>query len=245
MDADAVGQLRAESERIGIAIHTGVKVERVERHGDGLRVVYSQDGSERVVEAERVVNAAGRIAALGGLDLAAGRVDAAQGRIALDAHLRSTSNDAVYACGDAVAESPQLSPVATYEGRIAGRNIVDGPRHAPDYASIPACVFTVPALASVGLTQAEAEAKGIDLRVATNDLHEWLSGRTYAERAAWSKVLIDRNSDRIVGAHILGHAGEELIHLFALAMRHAIPASEIGEMIYGFPTFSADIRSML
>lgn len=245
MDADAVGQLRAESERVGIAIHTGVKVERVERQGDRLRVVYSQDGAERVVEAERVVNAAGRVAALGDLDLAAGGVDAPAGRIALDAHLRSRSNEAVHVCGDAVAESPQLSPVATYEGRIVGRNIVDGPRHAPDYASIPACVFTVPALASVGLTQAEAEAKGIELRVATNDLHDWLSGRTYAERAAWSKVLIDRNSDRIVGAHILGHAGEELIHIFALAMRHAIPASAIGEMIYGFPTFSADIRSML
>jgi glutathione reductase (NADPH) len=245
IDADAVAQLRAATERIGVAIHTGVTIEQVQENGGRLRVVYRQDGSERAIEAERVVNAAGRVAAVDGLDLAVGGVETAAGRLALDPHLRSTSNPAVWACGDAVAETAQLSPIATYEGRIVGRNIVEGPRLTPDYASIPSCVFTVPALASVGLTQAAAEAKGIAVRVASNDLHEWLSGRTYAEDAAWAKVLIDRVSDRIVGAHILGHAGEELIHVFALAMRHNITATQIGDMIYGFPTFSADIRSML
>jgi glutathione reductase (NADPH) len=245
MDEDAVAQLRAATERIGVAVHTGVTIERVQKNAGRLLVVYRQDRSERAIEAERVVNAAGRVAALDGLDLAAGAVETAEGRLALDPYLRSASNPAVWACGDAVTETPQLSPIAAYEGRIVGRNIVEGPRHAPDYASIPSCVFTVPALANVGLTQAAAEAKGIALKIATNDLHEWLSGRTFAEDAAWAKVLIDRDRDRIAGAHILGHAGEELIHVFAVAMRHNITASEVGDMIYGFPTFSADIRSML
>ena len=94
--------------------------------------------------------------------------------------------------------------------------------HSPDYASIPSCVFTVPALVSIGLTQAAAEEKGVDLSVAVNDMREWLSGRTYALSAAWSKILIDKETDRIVGAHLFGHAGEELIHIFALAMKHGI-----------------------
>jgi glutathione reductase (NADPH) len=245
MDADAVAQLRSATERIGIAIHTGVEIRRIDRAGDRLRVIYEEGGSERAIEADRVVTGAGRIADIDGLDLAAGQVASQNGRIALDAHLRSTSNPTVYACGDAVATHPQLSPIATYEGRIVGRNIVDGPTHSPDYASIPACVFTVPALASVGLTQEAAEEKGIECRVAVNDMHNWLSGRTYAETAAWAKVLIDKGTDRIVGAHILGHAGEELIHIFALAMKHGITASEVTDFVYGFPTFSADIKSML
>jgi len=115
----------------------------------------------------------------------------------------------------------------------------------PNYASIPSCVFTVPALASVGLTQAAAEEKGIEVRAVVNDMHEWLSGRTYAENAAWAKVLVERKTDRILGAHLVGHAGEELIHIFALAMKHGITAGGIGDLIYGFPTFSADIKSML
>ena len=245
MDADAVAQLHAATERIGVAIQTGVEIQRVERAGDRLRVVYQEGGFERTVEAERVVNGAGRVADVDGLDLAAANIAAERERIALDPRLRSTSNAAVYVCGDAVATTPQLSPIATYEGRIVGRNIADGPLHVPDYASIPSCVFTVPALASVGLTQAAAEDKGIAVRAVVNDVHEWLSGRTYAERAAWAKVLIEEKTDRIIGAHILGHAGEELIHLFALAMKHNITASEVRDLIYGFPTFSADIKSML
>src|SRR5262249_51906049 len=147
-------------------IHTGVEVRRIERAGERLRVVYEEGGSERVAEADSVVNGAGRVANVDSLDLAAGKVAADRGKIALDPNLRSTSNPAVYVCGDAVTETAQLSPIATYEGRIVGRNIVDGPKHTPDYAGIPSCVFTVPALASVGLTQAAAEEKGIDLNVA-------------------------------------------------------------------------------
>ena len=245
MDADAVAQLRTETERIGVAIHTGVEIRRIERAGGRLRIVYEEGGSEHVAEAERVVNGAGRVANVDGLDLVAGRVQVERQRIALDAHLRSTSNPAVYVCGDAVAETAQLSPIATYEGRTVGRNIVDGPKHTPDYTGIPSCVFTVPALASVGLTQANAEANGTDLRVAVNDMRGWLSGRTYAENAAWAKVVIDKKTDRILGAHLLGHAAEELIHIFALAIKHGITATEIRDSVFGFPTFSADIRSML
>jgi glutathione reductase (NADPH) len=103
----------------------------------------------------------------------------------------------------------------------------------------------VPALASVGLTQAAAEERGIEFSAEVNDVRNWLSGRTYAETAAWAKVLVDKQTDRIIGAHILGHAGEELIHIFALAMKHGITAAEIRDLVYGFPTFSADIKSML
>jgi len=245
LEADAVAQLHRETERVGVAVHTAVEVRRIERAGDRLRVVYEEGGAERVAEADRVVNGAGRVANVGGLDLAAGEVSAERGRIALDAHLRSTSNPAAYVCGDAVTETAQLSPIATYEGRIVGGNIVDGPKHTPDYTGIPSCVFTVPALASVGLTQADAEANGSEVYVAVNDMHEWLSGRTYALSAAWSKVVIDKSTDRILGAHLLGHDAEELIHIFALAIKHRITATELRDFVYGFPTFSADIKSIL
>jgi glutathione reductase (NADPH) len=245
MDADAVAQLGVATERIGVAINTGVEVQRIERVRNRLRVVYQDGGSERTIEAERVVNGAGRVPDIDGLDFGAGNIAAERGRIAHDAYLRSTSNPAVYVCGDAVAETAQLSPIATYEGRTVGRNIAEGPKHRPDYTGIPSCVFTVPALASVGLTQAAAEEKGLEFRAAVNDVHEWLSGRTYAETTAWAKVLIDAKTDRVLGAHLVGHAGEELIHIFGLAMKHGITASEVRDFVYGFPTFSADIKSML
>ncbi|MBI5263767.1 MAG: NAD(P)/FAD-dependent oxidoreductase [Bradyrhizobium sp.] len=245
MDADAVARLQMECERIGIQVETSVNVERIERCGSRLRVVFTQDGVEHAAEADRVVNGAGRIANVDRLDLAAGRVEHNNGHIAVDRHLRSISNAKVYMCGDAVPISPQLSPIATYEGDIVGRNIVEGPKHSPDYQSMATSVYTVPALASVGLTEAAARRKGLPLDVHVNDMHDWFSARTYAETVAWSKIIVDRASDRILGAHLVGHAGQELINIFGLAVRFGITAKEIRENVYAYPTFSADIKHML
>ena len=73
----------------------------------------------------------------------------------------------------------------------------------------------------------------------------WLSAKTYAETAAWAKVVVDESNDQILGAQILGHAAEELIHLVALAIRFGITAGQLKETVYAFPTFSADIKFLM
>lgn len=245
MDQDAVAQVLKESARIGIDVRTEVKIKRIAPSDGRFKVTFEAGGKEQAVEADRVVNGAGRVADVDTLDLAAGQVAEERGRLKVDAYLRSVSNPAVHVCGDALWSSPQLSPIATYEGGIVGRNIVEGRHHKPDYAGIPSCVYTVPALASVGLTAARATEQGRRVKVHTNDLSGWLSSRTYAETTTWARVVVEVGSDRILGAQIVGHAGEELIHIFALAMRHGITATQLRQTVYGFPTFSADIKSML
>ncbi len=245
-DADAVEQIVRQSERIGIALTSGAKVNRIEAHGPrGFVVSYEHQGAERTIEADRVVNGAGRIADVDTLDLAAGNVRLRDGRIELDAYMRSASNPAVHVCGDALWSSPQLSPIATYEGRIVGRNIVEGPVQKADYSSIPSCVFTVPALSTVGLTEEEARQSGHKIKVEQNDMSDWLSSRTYNESLAWAKVIVEQNSERILGAHLVGHAGEELIHLFAFAMKFGITSGDIQDTVFAFPTYSSDIKSMV
>jgi glutathione reductase (NADPH) len=245
VDADAAAQLRAETERIGVEVRTGVKITRIEPAERGHRVVFTEGGAERSIEAERIINGAGRVADVDGLDLDAAGVKREDGRLVVDEFLRSVSNPKVHVCGDALWSSPQLSPIATYEGQIVGHNIAEGPSRKPDYASIPSCIFTVPALAMVGLTEAQARDKGLKVRVSTNDMRGWLSAKTYAESAAWAKTVVDEASDRILGACILGHAGEELIHVFALAIRHGITAAQLKDTIYGFPTFAADLKFLV
>ena len=245
MDTDAVARLQAESERIGISVKTSVSVKRIEPANGRLRVIFIHDGAEHAIEADRVVNGAGRVANVDTLDLAAGNVEHANGRVAVDRHLRSTSNPLVHVCGDAVPISPQLSPIATYEGDIVGRNIVEGPKYSPDYASMATSVYTVPALAAVGLTEAAARQKGFAIDVHINDMHDWFSARTYAETVAWSKIIVDQATDRILGAHFVGHAGQELVNIFGLAMRFGITAAQIRDNVYAYPTFSSDIKHML
>jgi len=245
VDQDAVAAIRTESERIGITIKTDVKVMRIEPAGGRLRVVFEHDGAEHGITADRIVNGAGRIANVAGLDLAAAGISHDGIRIEVDEYLRSVSNPAIWVAGDALVGPAQQSPLATYEGQIVGRNIVAGARHKPDYSVVPSGVFTVPALSSVGLTEAQAEEQGLDVAVAVNDMTGWFSGKTYAESVAWVKTLVEKGSGRIVGAHMVGHHGEELIHLFAMAMAHGITAEQIKDRLFAFPTFSADIKSMI
>ena len=245
MDIDAVEAIRHETERLGVTIKTGVTVNEITRDGGKLRIDYEHDGKKSSETASRIVNGTGRIANIDHLDLETGGIKHDGLRVELDDHLRSTSNPAVWVAGDALVQSAQLSPLATYEGKVVGRNIVDGPSVKPDYNVIPSSVYTVPALSSVGLTEEEARERGLNVTVKTSDMSGWFSSRTYAETAGFAKTLVDTDSDLIVGAHLVGHSGEELIHLFALAMVNGVPATQLREQIYAFPTFSADIKSML
>jgi glutathione reductase (NADPH) len=72
----------------------------------------------------------------------------------------------------------------------------------------------------------------------------WFSARTFAETVSWSKIIVDRGNDRILGAHFVGHEGQELVNLFALAIKFGISASELKDFVYAYPTFSADIKHM-
>ncbi|MCP4387083.1 MAG: FAD-dependent oxidoreductase, partial [Gammaproteobacteria bacterium] len=110
LDADAVATIRAESERLGINIKTGVQVEAVEKAGDRLQVHLVHDGERQFVEASRVVNGTGRIANVADLNLEAAKVKHDGIRIEVDATLRSVSNPAVWVAGDALVHSAQLSP---------------------------------------------------------------------------------------------------------------------------------------
>ena len=245
LDSDAVAVISQESERIGITMKTGVEVQGVEKIDGMLRVNYVHEGEQQSIDANRVVNGTGRIANVSDLNLDAANIRYDGIRIEVDEYLRSVSNPAVWVAGDALVTSAQLSPVATYEGRIVGQNIVDGAHKTPDYSVIPSAVYTVPALSSVGITEAEAGQAGINVEVVISDMSQWFSARFYAETVAWAKVIIEKSSRRVVGAHLVGHHGEELIHMFALAMRHNISADDLGSEIYAFPTFAADISSMV
>jgi len=245
LDSDAVAAIQAESERIGIDVKTAVQVESIERVGDRFRVFFVHDGERQSIEAARVVNGTGRIANVSELELDAANIKYDGIRIEVDDNLRSVSNPSVWVAGDALVHSAQLSPLATYEGRIVGQNIVDDANKTPDYSVIPSAVYTVPALSTVGITEAEAKAGDVEYDVMTSDMREWFSSRFYAETAAWAKVIVEKQSRKILGAHMVGHHGEELIHLFAMAMRHGISADNMAGDIYAFPTFSADIPSLM
>lgn len=244
-DADCVAHIVNVSHDSGIEVVTGATIESIEARGEKRALRLMRRGEAREIVVDVAANGAGRIAGLESLDLDAGGVEHDRGVPKLDAYLRSTSNPDVAFCGDAHPGVPQLSPLATYEGTLVGRNLTTGALVAADHASIPSAVFTIPALARVGLDESQARARGIDVAVKTNDMSAWRSTRTYAERAAFAKVLVGTKDDRIVGAHLVGHRAEEIVHAFALAIRFGITATQLRETVFAYPTFHADVKFLV
>lgn len=245
LDPDLVAVIEKESRRIGIDLRNNVKVEAIEQQGDGFAVRYRQGDETRTVAADKVANGAGRVADVERLDLDAGGIEHDGSTIMVDDYLRSVSNTDVFVAGDALTGSAQLSPVATYEGRIAGHNLANDQMRKADYWGIPACVYTVPAAATVGMTEAEAADRGVKFEAKVNDMSTWRSSMTHAETASWAKVLVEDGSKRILGAHIMGHGAEEIIHIFAMAMTHGINAEVLGSTVYAYPTFASDIKFLI
>ncbi|HVZ41077.1 MAG TPA: NAD(P)/FAD-dependent oxidoreductase [Candidatus Kapabacteria bacterium] len=232
------------SRELGIEVVSVESVAEVRDGGGEYAVAYLSGETSAEIVADFVLNAAGRVASLEGLDLDAADVRTDAHGVVVTPYLRSVSNGAVFAAGDAHGRM-QLSPVATYEGFIVARNYLEGDAEMADYRVIPRAIYTIPALASVGITEADARRQGIVPTVVSSDMKEWKVVAIAGAELARAKVLIDAESDAILGAHLLGPSSAELIHLFAMAMRFNITATQLRTMQYAYPTVASTIPSML
>ena len=124
-------------------------------------------------------------------------------------------------------------------------NILKGNRKRPNYQGTPSVAFTVPSLARAGLLEEEARAAGYDLEVQTGDMSRWYTLRRTNEAYGAYKVIVDKKSGKILGAHLLGgHAGE-MINQFAMAIRNEISVLKLKTGIYVHPAATSDITYML
>jgi glutathione reductase (NADPH) len=152
----------------------------------------------------------------------------------------------VYAAGDAAASGgPPLAPVASYEGLIVATNLLKGNHQRPNYLGIPSVVFTIPQLAAVGLSEREAREQNLKFTVKNETTSTWYSSRRVAEPYSGYKVLMEEDTDRILGAHILGSEAGEVINLFALAIRSGMRATDLKHMLFAYPTSGSNISRML
>ncbi|HZR70137.1 MAG TPA: NAD(P)/FAD-dependent oxidoreductase [Burkholderiales bacterium] len=244
-DADLVAILTERTRALGIDVRLGTAVERVEKKGAVFVVRAKAKGEPVSLEADLVVHAAGRVPDLGTLRLEQARVETAKGRPKLNEYLQSVSNAAVYAAGDAAASGPPLTPVAGYDGAIAAENMIKGNRRKPSYRGVPSVCFTVPPIAAVGLSEAQARKQGLEFRVKSEKASGWYTARQSAEPAYGFKVLVEKGSDRILGAHLIGPHADEVINLFALAIRQGIAAGALEDTLFAYPTSTSDIKYML
>lgn len=245
-DPDLVELLIARGTEAGIELRRSTTITAIEQSESGYQVSIEGSGRSETVEFDLVVHGAGRTPELAGMDLDAAGVESGEHGVHVAPHLQSTTNPAVYAAGDS-ANSPgmPLTPVAVFEGKVAASNMLNATTTVPDYTGVPTAVFTIPELARVGMLEQEARDQGIDVDVRYSDTSGWYSNYRIGETTAAAKILIDRSSDRIVGAHLLGPEYGELINFLALAMKLDLTTRQLKSMTAAYPTVGSDLGSIL
>ena len=139
-----------------------------------------------------------------------------------------------------------LTPVASYDGSIVANNLIKGNILKSNYIGLPSVVFTIPPLVSVGLQEKEAKDQGLRFRIKHEDSSGWASSRRVGETCAAFKVLVEEDTNRILGAHILGPHAEEVINIFSIAIRLGLTTRDLNDpILYTYPTNSSDILYML
>ena len=244
-DPDLVALLVKRTRDLGIEVELDVEVRGIEAAAAHLVVRGTRRGGEIGFETDMAVHSAGRVPELDDLDLATAGVKRERRGVVVNQFLQSVSNPAVYAGGDAAASGPPLTPKADHDAGVLTTNLLEGNRRATNYDGIASAVFSLPPLASAGLTEAAAREAGLTFRTSWQDTSGWFNTRRVGETTAGAKVLIEQGTDRILGAHLLGPHADEVINLFALAIRLRIPAGELKQALYAYPTYGSDIRFMV
>src|SRR5215472_11368454 len=213
-----------------VDIHLGVRVEEVVRDGD-LLLVRLAGGSE--LRAQHVLVATGRRPNTDDLGLETTGVATERGAITVDQHLRTTA-DGVYAIGDATGIS-MLAHTASYQGEVAVTNALGEKRISADYSAIPACIYTEPEIAYVGLSEAQARAGGSEVKVGQFPFSALGRAQVLGETDGLVKVVADADG-YLLGVTILGPRATDLIAEAALALNVGITAEELSHVVHAHPT---------
>ena len=244
-DPDLVVWLMDKFAELGVEVRTQHTVKEIERRGNGYRIRAQTPNGEVVFEADLVVHAAGRVPDIDNLDLSAGDVAFEKGRLLLNGYLQSVSNPRVYAAGDVAEKGPPLTPVSSHDAKVVSANILQGNHHEPDYRGVPSVAFTLPPIAAVGLSEAAARKQGRKVRMKTARASDWYTARRVGESVYGYKTLVEEGSDQILGVHLVGPHVDEVINLYAMAIRHGLTAEHLKATIFAYPSGASDIGAML
>ncbi|MFL2785851.1 MAG: dihydrolipoyl dehydrogenase [Paracoccaceae bacterium] len=242
MDAEVQKTFQRTLKKQGLKFVMGAAVQSVERLKTKAKVNYQRrkDGSAQQIDADVVLVATGRKPFTDGLGLADIGVEMSErGQIKTDAHWR-TSVSGIYAIGDTI-DGPMLAHKAEDEG-IAAAEVIAGRHGHVNYDVIPGVIYTHPEVASVGQTEEALKEEGRAYKV--GKFMFMGNGRAKANFAAdgFVKILTDKDSDRILGAHIIGPAAGDLIHEVCVAMEFGASAEDLAMTCHAHPTYSEALR---
>src|SRR3954452_1230871 len=240
-DAEISAFARKQFEKQGIKILTAAKVTKLEKAADSVTATIDDGkGSTQTLTVERVISAVGVVGNIENLGLEKLGVKTERGAIAVDGYCK-TNVPGIYAIGD-VAGPPMLAHKAEHEGVVCVEAIKGMKPHPMDKWLIPGCTYCSPQIASVGLTEAKAKEKKIDIRVGRFPFVGNGKAIALGEDQGMVKVIFDKKSGALLGAHLVGAEVTELIQGFVIAMNLETTEEELMHTIFPHPTISETMK---
>lgn len=219
----------------GITVLDGLSYVRFESADNRVLLHATRNGQLVTVDAEKLMLATGRVPNTGSLALdLAGIVTDARGGIVVDPAMNS-SRDGVYAAGD-VTGHDQFVYMAAYGAKLAAKNAMNGNSLSYDNSVMPSVVFSDPQIASVGVTEAQAAAQGHDVVTSVLGLEHVPRALAARDTRGLIKLVADKQSKKLLGAHIIAPEGSDTIQTAAMALKMGITYDELGDMIFPYLT---------
>ena len=223
----------------GLTVHTGVKPLAIRQEADEKVVTADMDGQRREFRAEQVLMAVGRTPRTADMGLAEVGVELDAGGFIVVNDFMQTSNPRIYATGDAT-QHPKLVYVAAAGGGIAAANALEGNNKQLDLTVLPDVIFTDPQVATVGLTEEQARARGYDVKTTILPLAYVPRALAARDTRGLIKLVAETGTDRLLGAHVLAAAAGEVIQTAALAihmgLRYGFSVSDLREQLFPYLT---------
>jgi len=230
-DAELARLLEKELKKASVRLMTGNRLQHIEKTNDGYRVILTN--GEQAIDIDNVTICTGQRPFLDNVNTADLTVE--RGALVVNTHL-CTGSKGVYAAGDVTGKA-FLAYVAMKQGRVAAENAM-GFRSVMNYDAIPRCVFSIPELASVGLTEEDAKAKYPSVKVGRAPFAANTAATIYGERRGLVKVITETEKGRLLGVHILGPGASNIIHEAALAIKMRATVADIQRTLHIHPSLA-------
>jgi mercuric reductase len=233
--------LRQYLEEEGIKIKTGVQVKQVDEKNEEKVVVARANGREFEVRGDELLMATGREPNTKDLGLEVVGVRLRQdGAVKVNREMHTTARH-VWAAGDVIGE-PMLETIAAKEGATAAENALKGTHRKIDFLPVPRAVFTSPQVASVGLTEKEAEEGGYECACRTVEMSKVPKAITIRETRGLIKMVTEARSGKVLGVHILADNAADIIHEGVLAVKYKLTIDDLIDTVHVFPTLAESIK---
>ena len=235
-DVDVSKQLGRSFKKAGIKVLTGGAVENVDSKGKTCKVTVKTKKGEEVIDAEIVLSAVGIAPNIEGIGLEDVSIETENGKVKVDDYYR-TSVPGYYAIGD-IVHGPALAHVASHEGITCVENIAGLYTEPVDYGNIPACTYTNPEVASVGMTEQQAKDAGYELRIGKFPFTASGKASAAGNRDGFVKVIFDAKYGEWLGCHMIGDNVTEMIAEAVVARKLETTGHEIIKSVHPHPTMS-------